>query len=92
MLRWLGFDGMNKLLACDQLQNIGDLAPNLIDLVKQLAFFSILLRREGEPSGVNRIHRLYREEPCVNGARDARLWEPALRAHDQFAHDTKWLR
>lgn len=26
----------------------------------------ILLRREGEPSGVNRIHRLYREEgPCV---------------------------
>ena len=25
----------------------------------------ILLRREGEPSGINRIHRLYREE-CLS--------------------------
>lgn len=33
----------------------------------------ILLRREGEPSGVNRIHRLYREEGlCVRKRRARR--------------------
>jgi len=32
----------------------------------------ILLRREGEPSGINRIHRLYREEGLAVGKRRAR--------------------
>ena len=32
----------------------------------------VLLRREGEPSGINRIHRLYREEGLTVRKRRAR--------------------
>ncbi|GGC91315.1 hypothetical protein GCM10010994_56330 [Chelatococcus reniformis] len=32
----------------------------------------VLLRREGEPSGINRIHRLYREEGLSVRKRHAR--------------------
>ena len=39
----------------------------------------ILLRREGEPSGVNRIYRLYREEGLSVRKRAARLSTISLR-------------
>ena len=40
----------------------------------------ILLRREGEPSGVNRIHRLYREEGLSVRKRRARRKAVGARA------------
>jgi transposase InsO family protein len=41
----------------------------------------ILLRREGEPSGINRIHRLYREEGLAVRKRRARRKAVGTRAH-----------
>lgn len=40
----------------------------------------ILLRREGEPSGINRIHRLYREEGLMVHKRKSRRRASGLRA------------
>jgi len=42
----------------------------------------ILLRREGEPSGINRIYRLYREEDLAmrRRRRGAKPWEHAHRS------------
>jgi putative transposase len=42
----------------------------------------VLLRREGEPSGINRIYRLYREEgsPSASGGLAAKLWGPVPRS------------
>jgi len=40
----------------------------------------ILLRREGEPSGINRIHRLYREEGLMVRKRKSRRRASGLRA------------
>jgi len=40
-----------------------ELRQRLRDLVNERRrFLFVLLRREGEPSGINRIYRLYREE------------------------------
>jgi transposase InsO family protein len=40
----------------------------------------VLLRREGEPSGINRIHRLYREEGLTVRKRRARRKATGTRA------------
>jgi putative transposase len=42
----------------------------------------VLLRREGVPSGINRIYRLYREEgsPSASGGLAAKLWGPVPRS------------
>lgn len=54
-----------------------DLRARLRELANERRRFGyrrlfILLRREGEPSGVNRIHRLYREEGLSVRRRRAR--------------------
>ena len=57
-----------------------ELRTRLRDLANQRRRFGyrrlfILLRDEGEPSGVKRIYRLYREEGLDRG-RDAHCWAP----------------
>jgi putative transposase len=81
-----------------------ELRARLRDLANERRRFGyrrlfILLRREGEPSGINRIHRLYREEGlCVRkrrarrkavGARAPILVEakPNARWSTDFVHD-----
>ncbi|GLS19240.1 hypothetical protein GCM10007874_22570 [Labrys miyagiensis] len=62
-----------------------DLRRRLRDLAHERRRFGyrrlfVLLRREGEPSGVNRIHRLYREEGLSVRKRSARRKAVGTRA------------
>jgi len=72
---------LKKLLAEQML----DVAARLRDLANERRRFGyrrlfILLRREGEPSGVNRIYRLYREERLSVRKRKARRRAVGTRA------------
>jgi putative transposase len=62
-----------------------ELRARLRDLVSSRRRFGylrlfILLRREGQPSGINRIYRLYREEDLAMRRRGAKPWEHAHRS------------
>ncbi len=71
--------GADRTMVCYQLQRPSDTAlrGRLRDLANERHRFGyrhlfVLLRREGEPSGINRIYRLYREEGLTVHKRSAR--------------------
>jgi transposase InsO family protein len=74
-----------------------ELRARLRDLANERRRFGyrrlfILLRRGGEPSGVNRIHRLYREEGLSVRKRRARPWAERCRCSGGSGTGRSWRK